>query len=635
MRRWRPLLLIVTLLVITIAGAASSLRYLQFYRHMMAGKDSLLAAQSALQTEGLNAQSSTLSTITPQIESASHSFQAADSIAANDPLLQIARRLPWLGSQAAAAQDLAAIGIEAAAIAASGAEVLHRVIAARNSEGGQLGEKALALLDEIRPHVHTMQQRLATVQQKRQRIEADGLLPPLATAVAELDERMRQVEASLATYSDVETLIPSFLGYDRPMTYLILTQDNTELFPTGGIISVYGLLTLDRGRITHLSFHDVTDLYHQWQNSTGEHVEPPGPLGRYLLRGWSWSLGGSNWSPDFPTAAQQAQWFLIKEGGQPVDGVIGMNFITLERLLEVLGPIAVPEYEVQVNAENATELILEQTHTPAALREGKQRFVARLAEKTVNALLTAQPSQWAPLLDTLQRLFEEKHLLLYVNDPDLQERAVRLGWAGEVRQTTGDYLMLVNASVNSTKLNMVLEESRELDIHIGENGDVTHRLTISYHNALPEWEQGKSPYLLQQMLDGFYGGYLRLLAPSDSYLVDLRLDGLTVGVEEILEEAGRVSFGRYFGLARGESAAVTFVYVSPAVVNADNGRYKYNLLVQKQPGTGAIPLQVRFHLPDGARLTATSLDGEALANAPLAFSTDLRTDRELSITFAR
>ncbi|MEI7556934.1 hypothetical protein [Candidatus Chlorohelix sp.] len=80
----------------------------------------------------------------------------------------------------------------------------------------------------------------------------------------------------------------------------------------------------------------------------------------------------------------------------------------------------------------------------------------------------------------------------------------------------------------------------------------------------------------ESMMAGCYWDYLRVYVPEGSQLLDSSdfiSDGSTV---ETLSEAGK-------------TATIMFSYRLPLGVEVDN---QYRLLVQKQPGTDAIPLKV-------------------------------------------
>ena len=86
----------------------------------------------------------------------------------------------------------------------------------------------------------------------------------------------------------------------------------------------------------------------------------------------------------------------------------------------------------------------------------------------------------------------------------------------------------------------------------------------------------------------------------------------------------------FFDLAPGAERTLTFAYELPHCVLARDagGLVSYHLRVQKQPGTGEVPLRVEFTLPPGAQLVdATPAALLSPGGTLLAVATDLRTDR--------
>jgi hypothetical protein len=135
------------------------------------------------------------------------------------------------------------------------------------------------------------------------------------------------------------------------------------------------------------------------------------------------------------------------------------------------------------------------------------------------------------------------------------------------------------------------------------------------------------------MLSGFYGDYVRLLTPARSGLEAVRVNGREVGAEEVGLEAGKASFGRYLPLPRDATASLEFTYEVPRAVRRRDGTHEYRLLVQKQPGSVAMPLSIALSVPDGTSLRSVSLDGEELDGAPATVEMSLDRDRELVVVY--
>ncbi|MGB6838386.1 MAG: DUF4012 domain-containing protein [Dehalococcoidia bacterium] len=620
-------------LAIALLSSAAALRYYPAYRQVVEAKEELQSAEALLRDRGLDASAGDLARAEARLTRARDGFRSASGFLQEDPLLRVAKWLPVLGDQTTGARELARVGVDGADIGLEGVQAARAYREVRNEGSGTLTEKALVVLERTQPHMTAVRDLLTGMVERRRHLDGLSLLTPLTSAAQELDQDIEELADLVETYEETAAFVPDFLGFHGPRTYLVLAQNNAELLPTGGLISVYGVITLRDGCIEEMEFHDAIDFGQQWQARTSDYVEPPAPLKTYLLKYWSWNLSVSNWSPHFPTAAYHAQAFFQRGGGHPVDGVIAINVTTLEELLRVTGPVRIEEYGVTVTAENALDVTEELTRTALEPGTDRKAFVAFLADELVRRLMEAQPSQWSSLVEAVQRLRDEKNLLYYSNDRQVQEMVERMELDGGLRPSPGDYLMLVEASVNSTKLNIAIDQEVRMYVQLDALGNAHSQLEVSYVNNVARWERGRDPLLVKRlMLDGMYGGYLRLLAPAGSRLLGV-WDGQTeVGAEEVSREQDKQVFGRFFALPRETSKRLTFRYLSPGVVLANGSLHEYRLLIQKQPGAAAHPFTLSIALPKGAELIRAELDGEEL-RALEDIETDLRQNRELVVYY--
>jgi hypothetical protein len=278
------------------------------------------------------------------------------------------------------------------------------------------------------------------------------------------------------------------------------------------------------------------------------------------------------------------------------------------------------------------EIVLEQTRSETLVpgSPGKA-FLSSLAAELVRAVFATPPDRWLDLIETLGRVGAERHLQLQFDDASLQDVARQYGFDGGIVDGPGDYLMLADTSVGSTKLNLILENSVEVDVRL-EGADAKSWVAYTTHNPFPTWREGRDPQLVRAlMLDGLYGSYLRLYAPVRARLTDLWVDGRPVGPDEVTVEGSKTAFGRYAPVRPATTTVVEFFYESEAVVDTiEDGWSRYRLYLQKQPGTKAIPLRLNVGLPPGAVVHSTTLDGKPVT---LPLHTDLRTDRVIEVQF--
>ncbi len=632
-RRRNVLILIVAVLL--AVALFEGYRAWSAVSHVTNGRAHLRAGQDRMEAVRLDAGEGDLNAARADFRAARADFEAASGTLRRDPFAAIARRLPGVGSQVEAASALATIGEQGAEIGEQGVEAIAAFNTVRADPTATLPELTPRLIENIDPHITRAEDALAAIDGRRADTGSASLLPPLRSAYDELDQRRARLRDMLESYTLARDFAPGFLGFDGPRTYLVLAQNNAEMLPTGGLISVVGTLRLDRGRVEEMEFRDAVQMGDDWMAATDDYVAPPEPLRQYLLKETSWNLTSANWSPDFPASAQSAARFFELEGGTPVDGVIAVDVTTLERLLEVTGPVELPEFDVTVTAGNAFDLTEEHTRAPYEPAADRKAFAALLADEVITRVLHPEPGQWSPLVDTVQRLGDEKDLLLYSFDADQQALIERMGWDGGVAHQDGsDYLMVVDASVNSTKLNAVVQHSADIGVRLAGDGTATTTVHLDYDNPLSAWARGRDPRLVDKlMLGGQYGGYVRLLAPNGSRIVSVHDGEREIGLEEVGVDGDTAVFGRFFALQADESQRLSFTYVTPPVLEQAGETWIYTLRLQRQPGWEFESVTLTVQPPPGMRPTSATVDGEPAATAS-ALSLDLSQDRVVTVSFA-
>jgi hypothetical protein len=100
-------------------------------------------------------------------------------------------------------------------------------------------------------------------------------------------------------------------------------------------------------------------------------------------------------------------------------------------------------------------------------------------------------------------------------------------------------------------------------------------------------------------------------------------------------EHGREVLATFLLLRPGEELETRFEYALPdEIVRAQGGgRYAYDLVVQKQPGTRGVSLRVLILLPPGAEIQRSSPEPSSVTADGLEYAFTLETDQVVSLTF--
>ena len=130
------------------------------------------------------------------------------------------------------------------------------------------------------------------------------------------------------------------IANEQEKTFLILFQNNNELRPGGGFIGTFGIMKVKDSSVTFVDTHDST----VFDSGMETGIEPPYPM-QSTLSISDWEFRDSNWSPDFATNAEKADYFYHLQGGQEnLDGVVAISTNLLPTFLKVTGPVSVVGY---------------------------------------------------------------------------------------------------------------------------------------------------------------------------------------------------------------------------------------------------------------------------------------------------
>ncbi len=606
----------------------------RFYQDLREGKDILRQLEDRVDLQELNMSESEAVATRADFKLAERRFASAQSHLSRDPLLNVVRIVPFMGRQVDGLAVLIDLGKDSSDVGYAATGVLLEFSRFEGDPEETALQAGLAFLEGQAAAMEDVDRGLQALLARRSDLPG-GLIGPLDSATASFDKAAAKLERLVDGYNKAYSTLPGLLGRDGRRTFLVLPQNDAELLPSGGLISSYAIATFNDARLESIELEYFGTLFDRWQEeSDGEYIEPPAPLKNYLKKDFSWGLGEAGWFPDFPTTARLARMFVEKGGAPPTDGVIALDQQFVQGLLELLGPVEVPAYGVIITPENLVETTLELTRDDQyEAGTPKKAFLSHLSQALLDRVFAVPKEEWVALLTLFDDMAKQRHLQLNFEDAELQALMVEYGFDGSIVETEGDYVMLADASVNSTKLNMVLETQTFLEVQLNADGTATTTLTYEIHNPFDEWRQGRDPVLVGKlMLEGVYGSYSRVYTPLGSRLLDVSLNGKPVGAEQIDDELGKQTFGRFFPTLPGETKTLSFTYRTPVVFVAGDKGFTYHLYIQKEAGMAAVPLTLSINLPAGGQLVSAWLDGEPIDSVD-KLTTDLATDRVLEVRF--
>lgn len=393
---------------------------------------------------------------------------------------------------------------------------------------------------------------------------------------------------------DAIMVAPSALGEPTPKTYLLIFQNDKELRPTGGFMTAYAFLKLDKGRISSSTSDDIYRLDEKLLEVCKSRIcplTPPDPIAKYLPEAngkprTAWSMRDSNLSPDIPTAMQQFEkMYSFLPDAQVFDGIILIDTHVVEELIKVTGPIDIfgTSYSADFDKRcNCPNVIYELENYAQIIEKGEQdrkAILGTLMQQLLARSLGASTDKMPEFINAGVKLASNKDIIFYMKDPKVQDALMKLDWTGQIKNSAFDYLHINDANFAGGKSNLYVEQSVLLDIKTDSSGKVTNKLTIDYKNP-----QKYDSWLNQRNRD-----YVRIYVPKGSKLVSSK--GSDVKVTTIDEELGKTVFEAFIEVRPQNSRTLEFEYTLPNNISGKD----YPILVQKQPGKRAFDYEIKIN----------------------------------------
>ncbi|KKQ52552.1 MAG: hypothetical protein US70_C0008G0039 [Parcubacteria group bacterium GW2011_GWD2_38_11] len=498
---------------------------------------------------------------------------------------------------------------------------------------------------------------LDAAQKNIDRISIDDLPEDKRGKFLLVKQQLPDLLSAMDLFLNNSHILADLLGGNGPRKYLFLFQNNSEMRATGGFIGSYGLLDIANGHIKNFFIDGIFNPDGQLK----EKIVPPFPIQKISA---NWSMHDSNWFADFPISAKKAIYFYEKTGGPTADGVITLTPTVMQKLLEITGPIEMPEYEVTLDSENFIELTQFKVEVDYDKEENKpKKILSDLAPMVLEKLLSS--NDFGVVSKTAQAFLEglsEKHILFYSENAELQKIISKQGWSGEVIQTPKDYISVINTNVNGYKTDAVVDESIKHTAQIQEDGSIIDTVTITRKHT-----GGNSQY---EWLNKVNADYMRVYVPRGSKLLEVEgqtletnqppLDYDALGFKRdidvqnqensilideksgtrIYEESDKTVFANWTYVSPQETMTITYEYLLPfslfkVSIDEKQQADSYSLVAQKQSGSVGSNFVSKVSYPSGYDVKWNFPAESSNNNGELKIETKLDVDRFFGAVFEK
>ncbi|MBI2008031.1 DUF4012 domain-containing protein [Candidatus Amesbacteria bacterium] len=378
--------------------------------------------------------------------------------------------------------------------------------------------------------------------------------------------------------------------------YYVMLQNNTELRATGGFMGSYARIKTQDSGINEIR---VGDIYVPDGQLVG-HVEPPYPVQEAFKIGDFW-LRDSNWDPDFATAAAIGAWFLEQGGEPPVDGLVAVNQATVARLIDILGPVRVADFDKTVTGQNlysVAQRYAEEGFFPGSTK--KRDFLGAVGGAVIRRIKSAGWVELGKLGKLVWDELNKKQILVWMRDQRLETSVQRLGWGGRLEDGWDkkyDYLYVVESNLGANKANCCIDRGVRQEV-----GGDKEKLIITWKNN-NEFDATKPPVFW----GGRYVDYVRVVLPAAAKIQDIKVQDsiLRRATEEDfavpnslrqekstdmynIESRGDLQIIGFWAIVPAKkSISAELEYTSPALraPSPESGEgNQYQILIKRQPG---------------------------------------------------
>lgn len=539
----------------------------------------------------------------------------------NDWLIEFSSLIPILGKQLSLGKNI----LSASANISEAAAIINQKL--------QSDAKPTEYLVFISSQIAKTIPYLEETNQSLTDVSLDSLPTDWQTPVAELQQELPTLLEDLHAAQKLFPILADFLGHNQEKRYLVLFQNNNELRATGGFIGSFALFDVYRGEVKHLEVPSggTYDLDY----NPGPKIKAPTALS--LINPY-FNIWDANWWPDFPTSAGKIVDLYQETGGSSLDGVVAINSEVLRELLVLLGPVAMPDYGLEIRADNLYQVLQAEIELSADPRAPKA-VISDLVPLVLEKLLSLGAGQ-KDLASTFFNMLAAKHIQLFSTDPGLQDSLENLTWSGRLLDNDKDFLAVVNTNIAGGKTDNHISQLIDHQAEILNNGEIINTVRITrtnndvINNPFAGIEGGNVSYLrffvpvgsefieaigFDRMPDEYFQA-----ASLKNYRQDPDLDREedskfldAVSGTEIYQSLDKTVLANWLLLKPGESKTVSVKYKLPFRLNLGDklvddwwqiifkkGVYldNYSLLVWKQPGNQNTTINSSVIIPDNLKV---------------------------------
>ena len=447
-------------------------------------------------------------------------------------------------------------------------------------------DKVLTKVDSISEDIKQAEVRVEKIDPKRYPKKVGSMV--IRDRIKNIKEQFTGLASLFVEAKPLVKKLPEIFGSDKEKVYLVLFQNDKELRATGGFLTAYAVFKVNSGKMTIQRSKDIYTL----DDSISSHPTAPREIMTYHKGVSRFFIRDSNLSPDFPTSVELFN-SLYKNSGEKVnyDGIITLDTNVLVDMLTIFGDTEARGLRFSAKEDKRCDCpqviytLLNEIDRPVGfIKENRKGILGDLMYALFYKAVGFSPSKyWGTLIQEMFKNLQEKHVLVYFTDQDLQESVEKLNFAARIKDFAGDYLHVNNVNFAGAKANLFTSQSIASKTKLNDNGKITREVAVEFRNPYPHSDCSLERGGL--CLNATLRNWIRFYVPKGSELISF--DGSKKKVQTY-DELGKTVFEGYLEITPLGKAQVILKYN----LSKDVSTKDYKLLIQKQPGTYEDKLKV-------------------------------------------
>ena len=414
----------------------------------------------------------------------------------------------------------------------------------------------------------------------------------LKEMVYEYKELVTEISNTVKPLEKISEFLPDVLGLTERRRYLILLQDNGEIRSTGGWISNYAVVAIEDGQIVELFVDDIYNAQAVLKLRSNAYKTPTSML--RALKGNSFSFPLVNWSPNLESVLLSSEQFIYDLGkGDSLDGIITVDTIFIQRLLDKWGGIEVPGESMLITSENLYSNILENPSGQLPSDPRESIFLTDFFNSVITKVFSSKLTDNEELLETIKESIDEKHILLTFKNSLAKAYIDDNGWITNLDVKFQSAPINIDWNWGNNKANLYIKKNHILNISIKDEDtiDYTYQIAIQNDSTKDEYPQGE------------YINYIRIFLPYNADVNAIR--GLANNEYDIYEENGYKVVAGWFNIPVKETSTLELKYRikknpedTTFFIRKTDTHYEMNLDIFKQPGSRKDAFNLSLSYPE-------------------------------------